>query len=265
METMPGYALVVVAFAALWWAAIARNRKQVARLDCSGDPAKGIVIFVEPVRWLFIVWGVTSFAKGLRRAGYGSHLRLFRWSGLAGALLVIPDLVRRERLLVKAHRLARFIDDLAALHPGRAIHLCGYSTGCYLVLEAIKRVRSPDRLASAVLLASTVSPDYRLDTISERVASLHSFHSRADFIVNGLGPLLFGCNDRRHSPAAGMIGFAADRAHAAQHAWTPRDAALGYFGDHFSVVSSRFVASRVAPLIGSNRASDHQTRHIRAC
>jgi predicted esterase len=233
----------------LWCVALVRNRRAVARFSGSGDPSHGIVVFVEPVRWLFIVWGFVSVAKGLRRGHCKNHLRLFRWSGRAGALLVVPDMVRRKRLLRKARRLARFVEELAAQHPGCKIHLVGYSSGCYLATEAVKRVNTPQTLGMLILLSSTVSPGYRLDKVANRVQRLDSFHSPADFIISGLGPLLFGCNDSRRAPAAGMVGFRSAPHGATQHAWSPNDVRLGYFGDHFSITASRFISAQVAPIL----------------
>jgi len=221
----------------------------VRALDGSGHPDHGIVVFVEPVRWLFIVWGFVPFVRGLRRAGCGHCVRLFRWSRRAGALFVLPDLMRRQRLLTKARRLARFLDQLAEDHPGRTIHLCGYSSGCYLVTEAIRHVRRPDAVGAVVLLASTLSPGYALHGVVQRVRALQSFHSRLDFLINGLAPRLFGCNDRRRVWSAGMVGFTSPPSGVTQHTWTPADIRLGYLGDHFSITAPRFVAARVAPVI----------------
>jgi len=221
----------------------------VRELDGSGDLDQGIVVFVEPVRWLFVVWGFVPFVRGLRRAGCGHGVRLFRWSGRAGALLVLPDLMRRRRLLAKARRLARFLDRLAEDHPGRTIHLCGYSSGCYLVTEAIQHVRRPESVGAAVLLASTLSPGYALHDVAGRVRALRSFHSPLDFFINGLAPRLFGCNDRLRAWSSGMVGFTSPPSGVSQHTWTPADIRLGYLGDHFSITASRFVAARVAPVI----------------
>ncbi|MCP4248732.1 MAG: hypothetical protein GY778_16940 [bacterium] len=244
------WGLFAVGVAGLWWLAVARNRRAVAALEGSGDSAAGIVLFVEPVRWLFIIWGFASFGRGLRRGGCGARLGLFRWSGRAGALLVLPDLMRQRRLSTKADRLARRIDRLAAEHPGTPVHLCGYSSGCYLVTEAVKRIKRPEAVGTVILLAGSMSPGYELDAVADRVRALHSFHSGADFLINGLGPWLVGCNDRQRALAAGMVGFAASRpAPVNQHGWSPRDVRMGYLGDHFSITASGFIAARVAPLL----------------
>ena len=71
-------------------------------------------------------------------------------------VLVLPDLMGQRRLLTKADQLARRIDRLAATQAGTAIHLCGYSSGCYLVTEAVKRLQRPEAVGTVVLLAGSM-------------------------------------------------------------------------------------------------------------
>jgi hypothetical protein len=241
--------IMLLAVAALWRLAYAVNRRRVRAHDGTGDPADGLVIFVEPVRWLFIVWGFVGFCRGLRRAGLQPHVRLFRWSGRAGALLVLPDFVRRRRLRRKATRLARFTANLAAQHPGRPIHLVAYSTGCFIALEALQHLDPRVSVGQVILLAGAVSPGYDLHAVSGRVAGLHNFYSFLDFLISGFAPLAFGSNDGPHRPGCGMVGFRPGPAGLIQHSWRPFRLALGYLGDHFTIASARFIAADVATLL----------------
>jgi pimeloyl-ACP methyl ester carboxylesterase len=240
---------LLVCLAAALRDCLAGHVRRIRQCDGSGDPGHGIVVFVEPVRWLFVIWGFVSFCRGLRRAGLMHQVRLFRWSNRAGALLVLPDLMRRRRLQRKARRLAAFIDDLAARHPDVPIHVCGYSSGCYVALEAVRDVRATLALGQMLLLAPSFSPSFDLREARRRVAGIHLFHSGADVAINGLGPLLFGCNDRRWCVSAGVVGVRAGPWLASQRAWALGDVAWGYFGDHFTITSPAFVAQVVAPRL----------------
>jgi len=244
--------LLAVVFAGVWALALGYNRWQVARLEHTGDPREGIVIFVEPVRWLFVIWGFPHLCRGLRRAGCNAQVRLFRWSNRAGALLVLPDLMRRARLQCKSRRLARLIDELVERHPGCPIHVCGYSSGCYVALEALRHCRTPRPVERLILLAATISPRYDLRPLAGRVGSVHHLYSPLDGVINGLGPLLFGCNDRRWSISAGMTGLRHPPPFVFQRRWSPRDIASGYLGGHFTVMSPAFIARELAPLLGAS-------------
>lgn len=235
--------------AAAWWLVLWRNRRRVAAVDHSGDPRRGIVIFVEPVRWLFVIWGFPHFCRGLRAAGCPHYIRLFRWSNRAGALFVLPDVMRRGRLQRKARRLAHLIHTLSRAHPEAPVHVVGYSSGAFVALEAVAALPREARVDRVVLLAATISPRYDLERLADRTRGVLHVHSRLDFAINGLGPLLFGCNDRRWSVSSGMVGLRRPAAFVEQHAWSASDAALGYYGDHFTVTAPRFVESRIAPLL----------------
>lgn len=237
-----------IGLAALWTLILVRNRRQVLAADRTGDPAAGIVLFIEPVRWLFVVWGFPQFARGLRRGGCPHYLRLFRWSNRAGALFVLPDLMRRARLDRKARRLARLLNHLAAQHPDRPIHLCGYSTGSYVALEAL---RHADRatVTTVVLLGPTVSPRYDFAGLAGRARVIHCLHSWLDLWINGVGPLVFGCNDRRWALSVGMVGLLSHPEFVRPRGWQAADLRFGYFGGHFTIASPSFVAHVVAPML----------------
>ncbi|MFH0983886.1 MAG: hypothetical protein V2A79_20420 [Planctomycetota bacterium] len=250
------FILALALLVVVWTLALLRNGRRTRTCDGSGDPDRGLIVFVEAVRWLFIVWGFAAVCRGFRRGGCGHLIRLFRWSGRGGALLVLPDFLRRRRLLAKADRLARFLDGLAAQYPGRPIHLIGYSTGCYLVLEALKRrvwsdPLDPPPIGQVILLAGAVSPDYPLHSLAAGARGVHTFHSPLDFMISGLAPLLLGTNDGRRSLGCGMIGFHGAPGSVEQRAWSPRAMRLGYFGDHFSITAPAFVARQIAPILAA--------------
>ena len=245
--------IIPLTIGTVWCLALVINRRNVQKHHRSGNPDSDLIIFVEPVRWLFIIWGFASFCRGLRLKNCAHHVRLFRWSSTLGSLLVFPDLMQRKRSKRKARQLARYIDQCAADYPDKPIHLVGYSSGTYITLEACRRITNPKVIDTIILVAGSVSPHYALENLSGRVESVHVFYSRLDLITM-LGPLLFGSNDRRHGPASGTVGFKKPPAFVGQRGWRPEDIILGYMGDHFSVLSSRFVARHMAPLLSNTNA-----------
>ena len=129
--------------------------------------------------------------------------------------------------------------------------LVGYSSGCFVTLEACRRVRRPETLGKVLLLSGAVSPGYAWGELADRLDDVTSFHSWLDGI-SGLGPLLFGGNDRRWRPGCGTVGFADPPPMVRQRRWRPADVWLGYFGDHFTIAAPRFVAAQMAPILGGS-------------
>lgn len=248
------WVIAVGAVAAAWMAAVWWNRRVVRRYDGSGDPGEGIIVFVEPVRWLFIIWGFVSACRGLRRAGLNHAIYLFQWSRAAGSLFVFPDLMRRGRLDAKAGRLVRLLADLAGRHPNTAIHVIGYSSGAYVAFEAVKALPQCVRLGRVIAMHGTVSPEYDLAPVAAR-AVVVNVYSAIDCLINGLGPLVFGTNDRIHAPACGMIGFRSRVDGVEQRRWSWADVRDGYWGDHFTVMSSAWICRNIGPLLADGRLS----------
>jgi hypothetical protein len=242
--------LIAAAMAVVVWAgALWINRRRVERYDGRGDPQCGVVVSVEPVRWLFIVWAFNAVCRALRRAGCGHAVYLYRWSRAAGSLLVLPDLMRRHRLDAKATRLAGVLEELARGHPEVDIHVIAYSTGVYVAFGAVKRLPPGIRVGHVIALHGTVSPGYDVAGVTKRSTGVLNVHGRVDFLINGLAPLLFGTNDRIHSPACGMVGLRRAAPGLEQRRWRPGDARFGYFGDHFTVASSAWLREHVVPRL----------------
>lgn len=246
--TWQGWLLTVTILVAWWAIALLLNRRGVRLHENTGDVAQGIVVFAEPLRSFFVIWGFSQFVSGLRRGGCGGQVLLFRWTSWLGCLLAIPDMVSQKRLIAQGGRLARQIEQLADAHPGVPIHLAGYSTGCYVALEACRALDERVRLKRVVLLAGTISPFYALNWLAGRLETLHNVYSRLD-VINWLAPVVFGTNDRRWGPACGTVGFDTTLPFVRQHAWRVADVKHGYCGDHFTVVSPLFIAEHVAPLL----------------
>ncbi|HOB75175.1 MAG TPA: hypothetical protein PKG54_11680 [Phycisphaerae bacterium] len=75
---------ILCSTALLWSLAVLVNRRNVRTHNRNGDPDSDLIVFVEPVRWLFIIWGFAPFCRGLRLAGSNAQVRLFRWSRVTG-------------------------------------------------------------------------------------------------------------------------------------------------------------------------------------
>lgn len=228
--------------AVVWWLAwLAREREQCRQWSSSERREKGILFFAEAARWLYIRWSFARVARGLRAGGYDGSIELFEWCGDWRGFLAIPALMSHRQMQRRGKRLAEKIVRYRELYPDRPVDLLGYSCGAYVVLVALEALPEGVSVRTVLLLGPTVRPDYDLTPALRRVEGrMIALTSSGDWFVNGLGPLLFGSADRKHTPAAGMVGFrnaphpdVADR--FIEVRYQRRFALSGYFGDHFTV------------------------------
>ena len=236
-----------------WWLIwLLRERVQCRQWASSTRRDRGIVFFAEAARWLCVRWSFVRVARGLAAGGVDGSIELFRWSSGWRGFLAIPALMSHAVMRRRGGRLAEKIVRYQERHPDRPVDLVGYSSGAYVVLVALESLPDDVTVRTVVLLAPTVWPQYDLTAALRHVnGRLIAVHSRGDWLINGLGPLVFGTADRRHRPAAGMVGFrrrpaddVADRFVSVQHTW--RFARSGYFGDHFTVAGSGMARDHLA-------------------
>jgi len=224
--------------------------------DPGGDPEAGTVLFIEPVRAFGVRWGARSVAAGLRRAGFAGEFRYWSWQQPWRAWLIVPVVRGRGVLRREAERLAAFIEAHRREHPGRAIHVVGYSAGGFVAAEALRRLGGGVTVDSAVLLAPAVSPGFDLAAPAGHVRrALVVTASPLDWAIVGAGTLVLGTCDGRHTPSAGMVGLRGRQAgRVVQVRWRPSMLKLGHWGGHFGVSAPAFVAERLAGHMGIGRA-----------
>ncbi len=242
-----------------WWVLwLARERIQCRQWASAERRDRGIIFFAEAARWLCVRWSFVRVARGLAAGGVHASIELFRWSTGWRGFLAIPALMSHALMQRRGQRLAEKIVRYQQRYPDRPVDLIGYSCGAYVVLVALKSLPPDVTVRTAVLLAATVSPDYDLTVALRHISGrLVYVHSRGDWLINGLGPLLFGTADRKHALAAGTVGFrrrpaddVTDR--LIRVAYNRRFARSGYLGDHFTVASSGLARDHLAAWLAGS-------------
>jgi hypothetical protein len=230
----------------------------LGRRSLAGDEDKGIVLFVESIRWIGIPWGLLPMARGLRRAGFEGTVRYWRWHATWRGVLVLPALMAPRMLEAQARRLANHLAGLRRDHPDRPIYLVGYSCGAWVTVRALELMEDELDVDGAALLAGAVAPSRDLARAAGRVRGrLVVASSLADAVIIGAGTWLFGTGDRVRSVSMGMVGPAgALPANGLHVPWRPRDIADGHFGGHFSAAAGRHVARRIAPALLAGQSAD---------
>lgn len=224
------------------------------RADRGGDKDKGLVIFVEPVRWLSVRWGMRPAAAGLRDAGFEGEFLYWRWHATWRGWLVLPAIMDRAMLERQARKLAEFIADRRREHPDGPIFLIGYSCGGYVAVRAMELLPDGLRVHAAATLAGVFAPSRDLAPACDRVrGKLVVCSSFLDCLIAGLGTLVFGTADRKHVLSAGMVGVrkrANEDPRIVQVRWRPSMIRSGHWGGHFSAAARGFIRRYVAPQLG---------------
>jgi hypothetical protein len=218
--------------------------------------ARGVVIFVESIRWMGVRWGMRTAARGLRQAGFEGEFVYWKWHSLWRACLVIPALVDRGMLERQARRLADHITELSRDHPDSPIRLIGYSGGGFITIRALELLDGSCQVDSAAILAGAFSPRRDLGpALKSLKGSLVIGSSFADWLIVGLGTLVFGTADRVWLPAIGMTGHLGrgDMRRVVSVRWRAAMMLWGHFGGHFSAASSVFIRRRIAAEMGIAR------------
>ncbi len=188
--------------------------------------------------------------------------RIFYW-GLPMPEGYLPNLMWISRNKIKAAELAGEIAEYQDAFPGRPVHIVANSGGAGPAIFAIEMLPPERKIESLVLLGGAVSDGYDLRKALERTRrGILNCHSDRDGGVLGLGTLVFGSADRRHSWSCGFKGFrlpshlrtdsAAKAAYLRlfQIAWHPNMAdECDHFGSHDFAAAPAFVRRYVAPWL----------------
>lgn len=174
----------------------------------------------------------------------------YNWT-IPFAMLINQRAIGRNHAM--ARHLAERIVDYKAEHPGAPVYLIGHSGGTAIAVWTAEALPAGVEIEGMFLLASSLSPGYNLSrAIAKTRGQIVNVYSSHDNALLGNGTSIIGTMDGRHSPSAGKLGFSGRggfgyNGKLVQIGWTPAMRKAGYFGDHFSVCSSAFVADYLAP------------------
>ncbi len=222
-----------------------------ARRASDGEPARGVVIFVEPLRWLGVRWGRCETEAGLRRGGFRGEFRFWGWDPTWRAMLVLPTIAAKSFLATEAQRLADHIAELRTSHSELPIHLIGYSCGGYIAARALELLPDNVRVDSCTLLAAAFSPWRDLNPAAMHVSGHFVVNSAPFDVVVGLGTIIVGTADRVFTPSIGALGYRGPKCEKIKQVrWRSGFARLGYWGGHMSAPAERFIAECIVPAAG---------------
>jgi pimeloyl-ACP methyl ester carboxylesterase len=227
-------------------------RAGAVRADPGGCGENGLAVFCGGLRWFGVRWGLRSVPAGLREAGFGGQVVYWQWHEAWQGWLALPALKNRLLIEREAQRAAAFIGEFHRKYPDAPVYLLGCSAGGFVALRALELLPDAVKAQSAALLSPAFDGGRDLTAaLSKLSGPLVISSSRLDWIVLGLGTLVFGNADGRHSVGAGMIGVKSDYADRIREIrWRPGMILAGRLGGHASATPPAFIARYVAPAMG---------------
>jgi pimeloyl-ACP methyl ester carboxylesterase len=200
--------------------------------------------------------------QGLEDADVRSAVELHNWT--SGGWRPVYDLRSLERNRAEAQTIAAKIVIYQEQHPGKPVHVVGYSGGGGVAVLALEALPAEYQVTSTILLGPTLAYDYDLQrALSHTEKGIYNFYSPLDVPVLGALTTTFGTTEGRHTLAAGAVGFqipgsldatqrTAYEARLFQQQYQLGMLAEGHAGGHFGWRSRTFVAKYVAPLVEEN-------------
>ena len=192
--------------------------------------------------------------QGVLASGYRGAVRRVDWND--GILFVRSAVNLMSRRHHERH--AREVVEIAtahqAEHPCAPISIIAQSGGCWIAVRAVELMPESLRVSTVVLHAPAISPGYDLSRAAERCShALISVEACGDYVIVGLGTLLFGTSDRRHRLSGGLVGFRRHTSKFIAMRWRPSWMKHWHLGNHTTSASFAFVRDFIGPFLLARR------------
>jgi hypothetical protein len=195
-----------------------------------------------------------EFVRGIKMGGFQGEVTIVDWTDNDPGL---GSLFADKRHVRQAAMLAERIEQVRRDNPCGRLIVSAHSGGNGIAVWALERLPADVHVDDVLLLSPALSPDYDLSKALRHVdGHVYAFTSPYDFVVLGVGTMLFRTIDGKRTDSAGRVGFVrppgADPDQYGKLVAKPYQAAwmkYGNIGDHIGVLSKSFVASVLAPLV----------------
>ncbi|MCB9853721.1 MAG: hypothetical protein H6819_11540 [Phycisphaerales bacterium] len=198
-----------------------------------------------------------QMVRGVLASGYRGAVMRVDWNDGVQFIRSVVNLMSTTHQDRWARRVVDIVTAHQAEHPCAPISIVAQSGGCWIAVRALELVPTSTRISTVVLHAAAISPEYDLRPALAKLShALISVEAFGDFVILGLGTLLFGTANRRHRPAAGLVGFRNPPDKVVTMRWRPSWLAHGHFGNHTSSASFALVRDFIAPALLTRRTKN---------
>ena len=205
-----------------------------------------------------------AICRGLDEGRVDWAIELYDWTSIWGPLHNLRNKAgNREQAGLLADRITRY--KLA--YPNRPIVLVGQSGGAAIAVWTAEALPPSEEIDGIIMLAGALSPQYMLDqALAGTRRGIINFYSARDWMLLGVGTMIYGTMDGAHSESAGRVGFKLPDTDSRprvyqklfQIPWQRSMSEAGHVGLHLSSGAEEFVATYVAPFIIATGDWDEQ-------
>ena len=221
----------------------------------------GTIILLGGINDMLFV--TRSWQRGFEQVGVPHRIERFIWQQGLWATLCFADLWNTRHHHREAHRLADHLRNILIAEPDAPVHIIAHSAGTAITAYALEQLGPTDRITSAVLVGSALSPNYDLSrAVQATEKGVLSIESYSDCFFLGIGTLVLGTADRVWTPAAGMVGFRQSKPLLTVHRWRWSDLRSGWIGGHLSIAMPGFVRRILVPWLERCVATSPLTREM---
>lgn len=227
------------------------------QLSCPARLEHGLIIILPGIEGCSSV--NDSIARGLV-AGQLSHaIRIIDWRRFRPWNPLHLAMQRHNH--TQARVVAELIVNYQRDFPGQPVHLIGHSAGAGMALFVLEHLSEAQAVTSVTLLSAAVSRRFDVERLLDRTtAGIWNFYSPLDLPTVGIGTMLFGTMDRRHTVSAGALGFLTQSRNLMSsevQLQGPRLNQVPYrkgmarswnFGGHFGSTNAVFVRDNIVPI-----------------
>lgn len=195
-----------------------------------------------------------NLSKALQASEANLQLETFDWSHGAGQSII--DHIDRENHDYQAKRLSEQLIRYSAASGNNKIYLAAHSTGCEIILSAMKHL-PPGSVEKIALLSPSVPDTYDLrPALTASRQGIDSYNSVNDTFILGLGMAVISTTDPSSRTAAGINGFRIPQSTATdamlyqklrQHPWNAAAEKVGNNGGHYGSITVGFLRTFVLP------------------
>ncbi len=209
--------------------------------------------------WVFpgiegdVVWLRDAY-RAFRDAGVSRAIYIFDWERATGGLSNLVDYPgNRARAAATAERIAAYMRQ----HPQAVVDFVAYSGGAGIAVFTAEALPDDVRIRNIVIAQGALSPSYDLGPALARMSGrMINHYCESDWWVLGAGTTVWGTMDRKHTSAAGRVGFDPNAAlpdwatsdRLVQQRWELDDLMdTGHVGGHIGMLGYAWNKAHVAP------------------